>query len=235
MQALSPCLRSSCQATQGIRVSKYIPHHSVKLAKVDADQHPKAAEEFGVAGYPTLFFFINGTKIDYTGGRETDQIVDWLNRKLLPPITDISTQEEYDALAGQSTVSIVLFPGEEKHIATIHNLAVVDDHNRYYRAVGDLLNTQPAGTVKLIRDFDEEATFTGEFIKVRKWIERQARPLLLPFDDRTVQTIFGATVKAVLLFDAGELDSASLRRAVTEAAKGYEGDLVFAVATVSYV
>lgn len=43
----------------------------MKLAKIDADKHTKIAEELKIAGFPTLFFFINGTKLDYTGGRET--------------------------------------------------------------------------------------------------------------------------------------------------------------------
>lgn len=32
----------------------------IRLAKVDATEQKKAPEQFGVRGYPTLFFFFNG-------------------------------------------------------------------------------------------------------------------------------------------------------------------------------
>lgn len=79
----------------------------------------------------------------------------WVNKKLLPAVGEISSQAEYDALSNDQIVSIVLFSNEEKHIAAIHNLAIADDHNRYFRAVGDFASAHPSGTVKMIRTFDE--------------------------------------------------------------------------------
>ena len=67
---------------------------------------------------------------------------------------------------------------------------------------------------------------------IKKWINKQSRPAIAPFDDRTIQSIFGENVKGVLFFNAGELDSDSLRKVVREFAKGYEGDLIFAEANV---
>lgn len=86
----------------------------------------------------------------------------------------------------------MLFSDNVKQISVVYDIAAADDHNKYYLAKGDLLNSQPAGTVKIFRSFDEEATFNSEdFKKLKKWISRSSRPLLFPFDDRTVQTIFG--------------------------------------------
>jgi len=41
----------------------------VVLAKVDAVEHSDLAQEYGVEGYPTLYFFVDGEKRPYNGGR----------------------------------------------------------------------------------------------------------------------------------------------------------------------
>lgn len=59
----------------------------VRLAKVDSTEHPNSAKNFGVKGYPTLFFFLNGEKMDYTGQRTADAMINWLLKKTRDPIS----------------------------------------------------------------------------------------------------------------------------------------------------
>jgi len=59
----------------------------IALAKVDATQEKTLAERFGIQGFPTLFWFKNGVKSEYTGGRSKDTIVQWVLKKSGPPST----------------------------------------------------------------------------------------------------------------------------------------------------
>jgi len=56
---------------------------SVVVAKVDATVEPSLAERFEVKGYPTLKWFPAGsdTPVDYAGGREVDDMVQFINEK----------------------------------------------------------------------------------------------------------------------------------------------------------
>jgi len=56
----------------------------VVIAKVDCDKHKDLGQRFGVRGYPTLKFFPKGSKTpeDYSGGREAQDIVDFVNNKV---------------------------------------------------------------------------------------------------------------------------------------------------------
>jgi len=55
------------------------------LAKVDATEEKALGERFAIQGFPTLAFFKNGEKTEYTGGRTADTIVSWITKKSGPP------------------------------------------------------------------------------------------------------------------------------------------------------
>jgi len=61
----------------------FAKNKDVVVAKVDADKHRELGGRFGVSGFPTLKWFPKGstTPEDYDGGRDTQEIIDFINRK----------------------------------------------------------------------------------------------------------------------------------------------------------
>lgn len=57
---------------------------TVIVAEVNADEDHELSERFSIEGYPTLKFFPAGSTdpVDYNGGREAKDLVDFLNEKL---------------------------------------------------------------------------------------------------------------------------------------------------------
>ena len=66
---------------------------SLDLAKVDATKNEALAKRFEVKGFPTLLFFINGEPIKYEGPRKAQGIINWVNKKSLPPSTEMECGE----------------------------------------------------------------------------------------------------------------------------------------------
>jgi len=58
---------------------------------VDATVHTKLAERFGIQGFPTLYFFKNGEKQEYTGGRTEGEIVMWVLKRSGPAVTEATS------------------------------------------------------------------------------------------------------------------------------------------------
>lgn len=81
----------------------------VKLGKVDATEETELAEEYGVRGYPTLKFFRKGSPVEYSGGRQADDIVNWLLKKTGPPAKDLTSVDEAKTFIDGNNVAVVGF------------------------------------------------------------------------------------------------------------------------------
>lgn len=86
-QRLAPAYGEAAKALAAKNSSSTDVLSWVKLAKVDATKEGESAKSYGVRGYPTIFFFIDGNKIDFKGERTKDGIINWLEKKILPATT----------------------------------------------------------------------------------------------------------------------------------------------------
>jgi thiol-disulfide isomerase/thioredoxin len=61
--------------------------HKLAIAEVNCEDHGVLCQSQGVQGYPMLFFYANGEKVEYTGGRTLDKLeafVDKVSKPLVP-------------------------------------------------------------------------------------------------------------------------------------------------------
>lgn len=76
-----------------------------------------------------------------------------------------------------------------------------------------------AGTVEIIRNFAEPATYTAIDDGLKSWVAKNQRPLVVPFDERTIGEMFGSSKKGVVLFNGA--NDETLITALKEAAQAY--------------
>lgn len=89
-------------------------HDNIKIAKLDATEHKKMSEKFGVQGFPTLKFFVKGNPVDYQGAREYDALYNWIQKKTGPASKELGSDSEYDTHSqGRFSVLYILPEGDQ--------------------------------------------------------------------------------------------------------------------------
>ncbi|KAJ6648562.1 Protein disulfide-isomerase [Pseudolycoriella hygida] len=179
----------------------------IKLGKVDATEETKLAEEYSVRGYPTLKFFRSGSPIEYTGGRQADDIVNWLNKKTGPAAAELKTVEEVEEFIKSQSVVVIGFFSDAKsdEAKTFLDVAnIVDDFQFAITSSEDVFTKYEvkSGAIVLFKNFDEgKAVFDGENTKeaIKAFVSIQSTPLIVDFNHDSAQKIFGGDIKSHLL------------------------------------
>ncbi|ROT83966.1 protein disulfide-isomerase isoform X2 [Penaeus vannamei] len=210
---------------------------AIALGKVDATEETDLAEEHGVRGYPTLKFFRSGKSVDYGGGRQADDIVNWLLKKTGPPAKPLATVDDAKAFIAEKPVVIIGFFKDQQSDAAKQFLAAAsatDDHPFGITSEEALFTEYglSADGIVLFKDFDEgKNVYEGEVTEdgVSKFVAANSLPLVVDFNHETASKIFGGDIKSHLLIflskEAGHYDTHL--SAATAAAKGFKGEVLF--------
>lgn len=122
---MAPAYAAAAEELKSIGGDNYIP-----LAKVDATTESIVAEKYGVKGYPTLKFFIDGNAKEYEGGRTKEEIVQWVLKKSGPPSVELKTSEDLKTQIAKQSSPLVVFFGEgedDKDFITFKSVAQLND------------------------------------------------------------------------------------------------------------
>ncbi|CAD7080416.1 unnamed protein product [Hermetia illucens] len=210
---------------------------SIKLAKVDATENTELAEEFGVRGYPTLKFFRSGTPIDYTGGRQADDIVTWVVKKTGPPAIELNSVDEAEKLIKDNEVVIFGFFKDRDSDEAKAYLATANALDNFLFAITSNEDVKAkyeakCGSVILFKNFDEKKAVLEKDINeenIKKFVQIQSMPLIVEFNHDSAQKIFGGSIKSHLLFfiskEAGHIEK--YVDPVREVAKEFRENVLF--------
>jgi len=171
----------------------------IRLAKVDATVQSELGERFKVKGYPTLKFFIDGTPLEYGGGRTSDEIVQWLKKKSGPAAVTLTTVEELTKFQNDNEVAVLgLFDSlDNSNVALFNAVAKTVDSVSFgittEAALSAHLKVSGSQSVVLFKKFDEGRNdFTGEFSEeeIKKFVHANQLALISEFNQETAQKNF---------------------------------------------
>ncbi|XP_067003886.2 protein disulfide-isomerase [Anabrus simplex] len=209
----------------------------IKLGKVDATEETELAEEHGVKGYPTLKFFRRGAPVDYTGGRTSDEIVNWLLKKTGPAAKEITSVDDAKAFVDATNVAVLGFFKDVDSAGAKSFLAVanaIDDHPFGITSDDSVFSEYGLqdGQVVLFKKFDEgKAVLEGDVNEdsIKKFVTSQSLPLVVEFNHDTAQKIFGGEIKSHLLLflskEGGDFDK--YMEGAKEVAKDFREQVLF--------
>jgi len=211
------------------------------LAKVDATEEKKLAERFGVQGFPTLYFFKNGEKTDYTGGRTSDTIVSWILKKSGPPSTQVTCAALKEKVEANKFV-IAFFGAESESLYTDAHVAYANSEDKIAfvhtddAACATEHGAKAPGLV-FFRKFETTTNvYTGGADKDA--LVAFVKPLMVPtvfeFTEEEIEAIFGQQQPTTILFRSSETDKdAAFMTTFSDAAKAHKGKMLFAYSDVS--
>lgn len=182
---------------------------AIKLGKVDATEHKSLASRFGVKGYPTLKFFVNGKEREYNGGRKSPDIVSWLKKKTGPPCKPVTTVAEVDAEVAAAHFAVLgAFKDQASAGGVAYTAAARDTDGVVFMVTDndDLMKEFGVadGSVVAVRDFaDEEprVVMEGDLTveAIGTFISANRLPSVVDFSDETAPMIFGGEIKSHFL------------------------------------
>jgi len=212
----------------------------LSLAKVDATEHKKLAERFGIRGFPTLYWFVNGEQQEYTGGRTKDTIVSWVLKKSGPPSTKVTCDALKEKVADNKFV-LAYFGSEDDALfkdafvtfaQTEDKIAFVNTEDADCAA--EYGATAPG--VVFFRTFEEKTVpYTGdaEKDKLVSWVKPLMVPTVFEFSEEEIEAVFGQQQPTVFLFRSDGDKEAPFMGVFEEAAKANKGKMLFAHSAVS--
>jgi len=192
-----------------------------KLADVDATEAKKLASRFGVKGFPTLKYFVNGKAQDYGGGRSADTIVSWLKKRALPAVSDLADAAAADALAADNDLVCIGRVAPDSDEAKV--LATFADGFRDDCTTGALNE----GTVPSfeLRMGGETVVMEGDFTQenIEKFFNTERFPLIDEIGPENYKLYMDRGLPIVWL--AIDADNADAKAAMEVEAGKYKGEL----------
>ncbi|XP_051113375.1 protein disulfide isomerase-like 1-4 [Andrographis paniculata] len=211
----------------------------VKLAKVDATVENGLAENYEVQGFPTVYFFVDGEHVTYSGHRTKDAIVTWIRKKIGPGISNITTTEDAENILTSENKVVLAFLNSLVGVDSQEFTAAskLDDSVNFYQTINPNVakmfhleaDVNRPAMVLLKKEPEKVTIFDGNFKKseILKFVSTNKLPLVTTFSRESAPIIFESPIKKQVLLFASSNDSQEVFQTFQEAAKLFKGKLIF--------
>ena len=213
------------------------------IAKVDATENEKLAEEFGIKSFPTLKWLTDfgKTRAEYEGGRTESEIVNWINKRTGPASKQLANVEELEEAKKKNKLTVVYLGTEDSaEFKTYESVARSLERQTFYHMSCDAgcAESLKSGNAKVIlfKPFDEgQNNYEGELTQagVRDFLNDNSVPRLIEFSEEYVEDIFGKSKTTLFLFaDVNSEAYPAQKESMAKLSEEFKGKMLFSVSDV---
>nr|AMM62661.1 conotoxin-specific protein disulfide isomerase variant 4 [Conus bullatus] len=208
---------------------------NIKLAKVDATVEKDLAGKFNVTSYPTIKFFISGEPMEYTGGRQTSNFINWLKKKTGSPAKDVKTSEEAKTFIDSDEVIVMGFfkDQEDEGAAAFKKIAAEIEDIAFGITSEESVfkeHKMKKDGVVLFKKFDEgRSDFSGDFgeAAMSKFVKDNRLPLVNEFSQEIAKTLFTGDVQSYLMLFIKKEEAKDTLDTFKAVASEFKGKVLF--------
>lgn len=195
----------------------------------------------GVEGFPTLYFYENGERFDFDGGRTHYKILDWVKKRTESPSTYIESHLPIEEALAERELAFVFWGDEFDPIYNLYKDVVkhymdLDFFNTDSEAVRAHYGVPQHVKISLFRRFeDKRVDYEDEYSEeaLLAFLKSKTIPTVIQLNQRYMKMIFGDRRDAILLVhNLGEINERALV-AVREAAAVLKDKILVAVVNTS--
>lgn len=205
----------------------------VPLGKVDATVEKDLGTKFGIQGFPTLKWFVNGEAQEYEGGRTETEIINWIKKKTGPSAYELASVEAVEKFKTDNQVAVVFFgAADSKEFETYMSVTkTMDDVMFGFSHDGAVATNFKAegNSIILFKSFDEgQNNFAAstDAAAVKAFINENRYKLISEFDDASITRIFHQNNAGLVLFTDSSDASNKALEALNSVGSQLKGKLV---------
>lgn len=159
------------------------------LADVDATVEKELAKEYGVRGFPTLKLFSKGELVaDYKGGRKKDELIKYIERAMLPSVTECENEEAVKSFAEGNEGKALFFGVKLDKLSDVYTKLSMSLRD----SMSDAIAVGSVGNAALLKEYSADLgddsilvvrqdksvdVYTGDSKDLEGWMKMAALPL----------------------------------------------------------
>ena len=219
----------------------------IKLAKIDSTSHAQVARRYGIADkvHPIIKFFRSQHAIDYNGEKSSEAIVNWVERKALPALTQLPTLEDVQEFVVKHEIALIGFFRDQRSWAVNNLVAVAEKMDGYGfefgvtsdREVFDSYGVKNDDIV-MFKAFDEGRTdFKGKrgwnVEEITEFIIKNSMPLLVEFNPKFAPRVLSSDKGTLyVIASSNSQDYSNLKEIAGHIAKDWKNKLTVVLVDV---
>ena len=187
------------------KASKILKKENIYLAKIDSSNNNLSAQKYKINGFPTILFFKKGVPFEFEGARSSKELINWGRKRAGIPIQLLNSKEEIENFKSNNDICLIYFGDIEDEIKKFSDVSMMIEEHPFAIVTNISLIKKYSnnGTIVLFKHFDEKKVELRNFNKKKiiDFIQENALPKVMLFNDKSVQYIFQKKHPALILFE----------------------------------